>query len=178
MKKLSSPFQYPIIIKEVHGMLTFSIPDFNIFLSMNAPTSNDLKKDYVTKFSESLGRKILQSWGKINEELKKHENAKWRPPEISKIKNTVTKDKKVKEIFTISDLVVILDMSENSIRRLSPQDLPYYKTSGGHRRYKKLSVEMFLIKMKENKLEKRRKSKLHSGLVKKLNAMIPPESEA
>jgi hypothetical protein len=171
MKKLSSLFEYPIVVKQVNGMLTFSVPDLNIFLATTAPTSKDLSRDYVTEYSSELGKKIIQAWGKINAELKKHESVKWRPPEVSRIKNTVSREKKVKEILLISDLVEILSMSENSIRRISPQDLPYFKTSGGHRRYKKIHVELFLIKLEENKLEKQKKSKFHIGLRKKLKKM-------
>lgn len=175
MKKLSSPFDYPIVIKQVNGILTFSVPDLNIFLATNTPTSKDLSKDYVTNYSSELGKKIIQAWGKINSELKKHESAKWRPPEVSRIKNTVSKSKKVKEIYSINDLVEILNLSENTIRRLSPNDLPYFKTSGGHRRYKKIHVEMFLLKLEENKLNPKKKSKFHAGLTGRLQKKIVNE---
>ena len=83
--------------------------------------------------------------------------------EISKIKTLLLKTKSKRD-FTISDLVVILGMSENSIEAFTSGS-PYYKTAG-NRRYKKLHVEMFLIKMKEKQIEKRKRSKLHSGLAK------------
>ena len=130
MKNSRSPLEYPITIKQVDTYLIFSVRDFGFTHIGELPPGGKLSTEYLRKVMAAVGKCWLKSQDRILE-LKRTGT---RLPEPSKIK-VVTKELAQTKPLTVPQVAKLLNISQNSVRRIPKRHLEYRKTKGGHRRY-------------------------------------------
>lgn len=138
MKKLTSPFEYPVVIRQHLNFITISVPDLGISLMEELPQNLTLTKDYVTQ----IGRKVAEAWLKAQKVIKDKTVAKKYLPLASMTKDAL---KKPEKDLTPSQFASLTGISTRTIIRDCAKGLIRAKrTSGGH--YKIPLVQIVLYK--------------------------------
>ena len=144
--KLTS-FDYPIVLKHVHGFLTFSVPDLGI--SEKFPIAKDF---YQSSQIEKHKEKIWQMLVNVLQESEKHIDQKKWVPDASQIKTSL---KKPEKDYSLPEFKKILSqhitVSENTLRRaIEKGQIICLKTEGGHRRIPESEIDRYLKTAKTN----------------------------
>jgi len=140
-------FDYPIVLKHVHGFLTFSVPDLGI--SEKIPINQDF---YKSSQIEKHKDKIWQMLVDVLQESEKHIVQKKWVPDASQIKTSI---KKAEKDYSLPEFRKILSqhitVSENTLRRaIEKGQIICLKTDGGHRRIPESEVDRYLKTAKAN----------------------------
>jgi len=140
-------FDYPIVLKHVHGFLTFSVPDLGI--SEKFPINQDF---YKSSQIEKHKDKIWQMLVDVLQESEKHIVQKKWVPDASQIKTSI---KKAEKDYSLPEFRKILSqhitVSENTLRRaIEKGQIICLKTDGGHRRIPESEVDRYLKTAKAN----------------------------
>lgn len=141
MENKVTTFDYPIILKHVHGFLTFSIPDLGI--SEKIPIDRNF---YQATQIEKHKEQIWQILVNVLQESEKHIIYKKWIPDASQIKASIRKPEKD---YSLPEFRKILSqhitVSENTLRRAIEKGLIIcLKTEGGHRRIPESEIDRYL----------------------------------
>jgi hypothetical protein len=145
MKKSTSPFQYPVVIRQHLNFITISVPDLGISLIEEQPESNVLNKDYINR----IGLKVAEAWLKTQKIIKDKETAKKYLPAASMTKASLQKSekdltpKKFSAIVGISTRTITRDCAKGIIRAK--------RTSGGHYKIPMAQVGLYREYLKRHK---------------------------
>lgn len=134
-------FDYPIIIKHIHGFLTVSVPDLGI--DAKIPVTADF---YETEKLEQNKEKIWQLLCNVIRASTLHlETKKW-VPDASQIKTQLKKPEKDYSLPEFCKVVSqYITVSENTLRReIKKGKIICYITDGGHRRIPESEVKRYL----------------------------------
>jgi len=149
MENIITQFDYPIVIKYVHGFLTVSVPDLGI--SDKSPIAKDFFEK--KKLAENK-EKIWSLIAALIEESHQHiENKKWKP-EPSQIKNQL---KKAEKDYSLPEfqkkLSAYVSISENTLRReISKGLIICHITDGGHRRIPESEIFSYIERTQSKKI--------------------------
>lgn len=145
MKNTITEFNYPIIIKYIHGFLTVSVPDLGI------STKISMTADFYQTTELAQNQDLI--WQAVSEVIKESvthlETKKWIP-DASQIKTQLKapeKDYSLPEFCRVIEKHVTL--SENTLRReIARGKIICYTTSGGHRRIPESEVLRYIASLK------------------------------
>ena len=131
-------FPYPITVRILNGYIEVQVPDFGLIRAKKR--WDDLKK------AKDLGDLIL---GVIQEVTDICNSQKRKPlPVPSKPRGAF--EIETADLLTTQDVQRILQVSHETVRRLSNQGtLESFRTTGGHRRFKRTEVEQMLLERRK-----------------------------
>jgi excisionase family DNA binding protein len=141
MAKLMTEFNYPIVLKYIHGFLTISIPDLGI--DAKIPMSQDFyQSQKLAQNKDEIWRLLVST---IEQATKHIETKKW-VPDASQIKSQL---KAPEQDFSLPEFCrevsKYITISENTLRReISRGKIICYTTEGGHRRIPASEVQRYL----------------------------------
>ena len=131
MKRVSNPFEYPFVIKQVNEWLTVSVPDLEITVADQVPRDAKINKDYVTTINTLMlkaAKKVLERMTRL-EEIGKQSS---KPPSFIRQTLQITN----KEQISTKVAAKYLGISEASLKRWEDQGvIQATKTRGGHRKF-------------------------------------------
>lgn len=149
MTNSTSEFNYPIVLKYIHGFLTISVPDLGIDAKL--PMPYDFHQTQKLAQNKDV---IWQLLCQVVEESKNHlAQKKWKP-DASQIKTQLVspeKDYSLPEFCR--ELAKYITISENTLRReISKGKIICYTTDGGHRRIPASEVQRYIKNSKNETL--------------------------
>lgn len=131
MADLNINFEYPLVIKALHGYLTISVPDLGLFEKIK------ISSDFYQNISKAENKLLLlELLTKTIQDTQKHVSEKKWKPEASSIKSQL---KKTEKDFSLpefqKELSKYVSVSENTLRReINKGHIICLSTTGGHRR--------------------------------------------
>ncbi|MFN3454410.1 MAG: helix-turn-helix domain-containing protein [Pseudobdellovibrio sp.] len=141
MENLTTTFDYPIVIKHIHGFLTISVPDLGI--SEKIPIDKNFHEEKKLEQNKEHIWKFLSDIIKVADSHRK--TKKW-VPNPSQIKAQL---KKAEKDYSLPEFQKALSshisISENTIRReIQRGKIICYTTEGGHRRIPESELQRYL----------------------------------
>ena len=131
MKRVSNPFEYPFVIKQVNEWISVSVPDLEITVADQVPRDAKINKDYVTTINTLMlkaAKKVLERMTRL-EEIGKQPS---RPPSFIRQTIQITN----KEQISTKVAAQYLGISEASLKRWEDQGvIRATKSRGGHRKF-------------------------------------------
>lgn len=131
MKRVSNPFEYPFVIKQVNEWISVSVPDLEITVADQVPRDAKINKDYVTTINTLMlkaAKKVLERMTRL-EEVGKQPS---RPPSFIRQTLQITN----KEQISTKLAAKYLGISEASLKRWEAQGvIRATKSRGGHRKF-------------------------------------------
>ncbi|GEM_PF-6688704 len=131
MKRVSNPFEYPFVIKQVNEWISVSVPDLEITVADQVPRDTKITKDYVTKINTLMlkaAKKVLERMTRL-EEVGKQSS---KPPSFIRQTLQITN----KEHISTKVAAKYLGISEASLKRWETQGaIRAHKSRGGHRKF-------------------------------------------
>ena len=141
---LHSHFPYPVTIRLLNGYFEVSAPDFGIIKAQ--------KRLDELQTAEELGSLVLDV---INEALKRWDKLEKKPTPSKPRGALDSLDLLTEPLVSIREVQSLLQVSDETVRRLCKKgELSPLLTSGGHRRFKLSDVKLFLEKLKKRKNRK------------------------
>lgn len=131
MKRVTNPFEYPFVIKQVNEWITVSVPDLEITVADQVPRETKINKDYVTVINTLMmkaAKKVLGRMTRLEEVGKK------APKGPSFIRQTIQISNK--EAVPTPLAAKYLGISEASLKRWERDGvIRATKSRGGHRKF-------------------------------------------
>jgi len=148
MENIITSFDYPIIIKHVHGFLTVSVPDLGISEKIQI-TKSFYKKETLNQNKDKIWNLLVNV---LNQSESHVQYKKW-VPDASQIKSSLKKPAKDYSLPEFQKaLSQYIKVSENTIRRaIEKGQIICLKTAGGHRRIPESEIERYLKMCEINK---------------------------
>jgi excisionase family DNA binding protein len=126
--------EYMITLRILRGYLVAHAPDFGITVTR--------RFDEIRK-KEEVGELYFDLLERIIKDIDGRKRRKERIPEP--IEHKALKDETDPKNYRVRDVARLLEVSEDTVRRLSDSGaLPYSTTPGGHRRYRRSDVVEWL----------------------------------
>lgn len=131
MKRVTNPFEYPFVIKQVNEWITVSIPDLEITVAEQIPRETKINKDYVTIINALMmkaAKKVLERMSRLEKAGKK----------VSKGPSFIRQTIQFTDKESISTKVAAkyLGISEASLKRWETERvIRATKSRGGHRKF-------------------------------------------
>lgn len=131
MKRVTNPFEYPFVVKQVNEWITVSVPDLEITVAEQVSRETKINKDYVTAINTLMlkaAKKVLERMARLNEAGKK------APKGPSFIRQTIQITDK--EAISTKIAAQYLGISQASLKRWEIQGvINASKSRGGHRKF-------------------------------------------
>lgn len=139
MKKTTTPFDYPIVIRQNMGFLTITVPDLNIVMAEEIPITGKLQKNFLIKVAKSVGL----AWLKVDKQIKRKQARLRKPSPTKRIMSPLFKNKPI----NTPEAARILGVSENTLRRMvKRKEISCVKTAKGHRRFTESTLKKWIQK--------------------------------